>query len=390
MNLLVALDHCFDRTPDGTLWSWFFSRAFWDRYLDVFDSVRVLARVRDVVEVSKIARKSNGHRVEFVPVPFYHGPWQYLMRQRAVHKAIRSAVRRDEAVILRSGQVGNCLAGILRKNGHPYGMEVIGDPYDAFAPGANKHILRPFFRWWYPRQIRRLCSEAAAVAYVTRKALQRRYPAGPRAISKGFSDIELPDEWFVETPRNPEGTARNILTVGTMDQPYKGHDVLIKALAAAVKRGADIKLAIAGDGRYRPALESLAGHLGVAARVQFLGQVAAGQSIRNQLDRADLFVLPSRTEGLPRALIEAMARALPCLASSVGGIPELLAQEDLFPPGDVVALAGQVCSAVGDVFRLRRMSARNLLKAREYRLDVLRTCRREFYFQLKEITQKWI
>lgn len=390
MELLVALDHRFDRTPDGNIWSWFFNRAFWNRYLDVFDAVRVLARVRDVKSVSGIARQSNGDRVVFVPVPFYHGPWQYLLRRRAVYNAVRLAVCRDEAILLRSGQVGNCLAKILDKVGHPYGLEVIGDPYDAFAPGANRRVLRPFFRWWYPRQIRRLCAKAAAVSYVTQEALQYRYPAGPNTISRGFSDIELPEEWFAENPRNIERAARNLLTVGTMDQPYKGHDVLLRALAMSVSRGQDLKVAVAGDGRYRPSLETLARRLGVINRVQFLGQVAAGQSIQERLDKADLFVLPSRTEGLPRALIEAMARALPCLASSVGGIPELLAGEDLVPPGNVAALADKLCSVVGDVARLRIMSARNLLKSREYRLDSLRGCRREFYGQLKSITQKWL
>ncbi len=164
MELLVALDHRFDRTPDGNIWSWFFNRAFWNRYLDVFDAVRVLARVRDVKSVSGIARQSNGDRVVFVPVPFYHGPWQYLLRRRAVYNAVRLAVCRDEAILLRSGQVGNCLAKILDKVGHPYGLEVIGDPYDAFAPGANRRVLRPFFRWWYPRQNQYYINFPTAVA----------------------------------------------------------------------------------------------------------------------------------------------------------------------------------------------------------------------------------
>ena len=146
MNLLVALDHRFERTPDGAVWSWFFDYAFWGRFLEVFGEIRVLARVRDMNDASAIARRSDGERVVFVPVPFYWGPAQYLRRSRAVRAAIRAAVRREDAILVRSGQIGNCLARILREDGHPYGMEVIGDPYDVFAPGASRHPLRRFWQ----------------------------------------------------------------------------------------------------------------------------------------------------------------------------------------------------------------------------------------------------
>ena len=109
VNLLVALDHRFDRTPDGAVWSWFFNYAFWARYLEVFDAVRVMARVRDVSGAAAVARRADGDRVAFVPMPFYHGPVQYLRQSGAVRAAIRAGVRRDDAVILRSGQMGNCL-----------------------------------------------------------------------------------------------------------------------------------------------------------------------------------------------------------------------------------------------------------------------------------------
>lgn len=59
---------------------------------------------------------------------------------------------------------------------HPYGVEIIADPCDVFAPGSIKHPLRPFFRWWFPRDLSRVCQEACAAAFVTKEALQRRYP----------------------------------------------------------------------------------------------------------------------------------------------------------------------------------------------------------------------
>jgi glycosyltransferase involved in cell wall biosynthesis len=125
-------------------------------------------------------------------------------------------------------------------------------------------------------------------------------------------------------------------------------------------------------------------------RVCFRGQLTAGNAVRAELDRADLFILPSHQEGLPRAMVEAMARALPCIGSTVGGIPELLPHEDLVPPGDVAALASKIREVVTNPERMTRMSARNLEKAKEYTDEVLYEQRNEFYHYVREITEDWL
>src|SRR6202042_2877537 len=99
---------------------------------------------------------------------------------------------------------------------------------------------------------------------------------------------------------------------------------------------------------------------GIEAQVEFVGSVTAGEPVRHELDQADLFILPSRAEGVPRAMLEAMARGLPCIGSSIGGIPELLHKEDLVPADDPAALAKVIATVFADQSRLARMSARNL------------------------------
>src|SRR5207302_3928988 len=136
--------------------------------------------------------------------------------------------------------------------------------------------------------------------------------------------------------------------------------------------------------------EARAKALGLNGAVQFRGQVVSADAVRAELDRADLFVLPSRQEGLPRAMIEAMARGLPCIGSTVGGSPGLLPVEDLVPPGDASALTRKIHDVLGDPQRMARMSARNLEKAREYRKDVLSERRRVFYEHVKAETMAWL
>ncbi len=88
--------------------------------------------------------------------------------------------------------------------GRPYGAEVIADPYDVFAPGSVEHPLRAFFRWWFPRRLRRQCATATATAYVTAWALQRRYPPRPDGLSTSYSDVEVSGSAFVKQPRRFE------------------------------------------------------------------------------------------------------------------------------------------------------------------------------------------
>jgi glycosyltransferase involved in cell wall biosynthesis len=180
------------------------------------------------------------------------------------------------------------------------------------------------------------------------------------------------------------------LLVGSLEQLYKGPDVLLRALAHCKAAGLDVRTTLIGDGRKRPSLEALAGELGLADRVHFTGRLPPGSAIRDQMDRADVFVLPSLTEGLPRAMLEAMARGLPCIGSRVGGIPELLPDEDLVDPGDSAALADKLISVAADADRLREMAARNLLKARQYHADVLRPRRRDLYAHLRAATENWL
>ena len=162
-----------------------------------------------------------------------------------------------------------------------------------------------------------------------------------------------------------------------------------RPIVACVHQGQELDLILIGSGRCRAGLEARAAALGLGERVRFCDQLPSGEAVREQLDQADLFVLPSRAEGAPRAMIEAMARGLPCIGSTVGGVPELLAPDDLVPPGDVRVLAGKIRKVLSDSECLARMSKRNLEKAREYRQEILRQRRDEFYRYLLRRTERW-
>jgi glycosyltransferase involved in cell wall biosynthesis len=394
MNLIVTSSNRFSCTPEGTVWTQTEAPySFWVRYLTIFNHVNVVARVRQVSTIPQDWERADGEGVSFMPVPYYLGPWQYLLRAPQVQRAARKAIGPSDAVILRVGsQMATIIEPLLRRTGHPYGVEVVNDPYDVFAPGSFKHLLRPLFRWRAPRQLKHQCVNACGAAYVTEHALQRRYPPALGAFSTHYSSIDLTEADLVLVSRStrPEQRTFTLIMVGTLAQLYKAPDVLIDSIGVCVREGLSLKLVLVGDGKHRSELMVRARTLGLEKLVCFKSALTSRNALQAELNQADLFVLPSHQEGLPRAMIEAMARALPCIGSTVGGIPELLPPEDTVPPGDVAALARKIREVVTDPKRMARMSARNLETARKYRKEVLIERRIAFYSHVKERTEAWL
>jgi glycosyltransferase involved in cell wall biosynthesis len=392
VNLLVATETRFISARDGQIYTAIDGAeyGFWKRYLEVFDTLAVVARVRPGNDQSE-SHLASGPNVTFVPLPDYVGPWQYLQRHLTVRARVKTAVGRNATILRAPGMVANLVWRQLIKQGQPYAIEVRGDPFDVFAPEGVRHVFRPFFRWWFSRQLRQQCRGARAAAYVTEQHLQMRYPPSPEAWVAHYSSVELPNNAFVAHSRpvcRPEVTT--LISVASLAQLYKGTDTLIEALHQCVSTGLNLRLIVVGDGKWRGELMTRAATLGLTDRISFLGQLPAGEAVRRQLDASDLFVLPSRAEGLPRAVIEAMARGLPCIGSTVGGIPELLRPEDMVEPNDPLALAEKIGNVVSDPDRMAEMSRRNLAKAKEYSNELLRVRRLAFYRYVRETTEAWL
>jgi glycosyltransferase involved in cell wall biosynthesis len=141
----------------------------------------------------------------------------------------------------------------------------------------------------------------------------------------------------------PAGRAR-LLYIGGFHDPVKGGEVLLDALPAILAAHPEVAVTIAGPGEPPARLASVNGS------AQWLGWLDADAKAR-ALREADIFLMPSTSEGLPVALLEAMAYGKPIVATRVGGIPDVLADGTeglLVPPGDVDALAGAVTALVAD------------------------------------------
>jgi sugar transferase (PEP-CTERM/EpsH1 system associated) len=137
--------------------------------------------------------------------------------------------------------------------------------------------------------------------------------------------------------------------------PVKCQNVLIRAFARLRPRFPEARLLLVGDGPCRSELERLAAGLGVADAVHFAGYQAEPE---RYLQIMNVFALTSSLEGLPLAVLEAWAAGLPAVASSVGGVPDLIVHGHnglLFPPGDEAALVGCLAEFLGDPARAARV-----------------------------------
>jgi glycosyltransferase involved in cell wall biosynthesis len=405
MRLLTTCEARFYRSPAGELMGEGPSNyEYWSRYLEAFDEVIVLARVvEDAAKtpgVSPTARKmtrADGPGVRTCALHDYHGPWQFARWQGRLRHAAREAVENSDAYLIRlPGLVGRLALGQITLRQKPYAVEVLADPLEALSPGTWPGLMRPLYRQAAALELKRACARAIAVHYVTQAALQRLYAPSAGAYVAGFSDATIDwafggHEILERRLRRIEGLKQSqadgplrIGFVGSLAGKRKGLDVLIRSLALCRKRGRRFELLAAGEGHCAAEMVELARSAGIEDCTKFMGQLAYGEQVKDFLDQLDLFVLPSRAEGLPRALLEAMARGCPCIASEVGGVEELLAADDRVAPGDAEALAQRIQDVVTSTDRLRKMATRNFARAQEYQPHMLKTKIRDFLLYVRE------
>ena len=191
------------------------------------------------------------------------------------------------------------------------------------------------------RQLKHFPSGALQLKYLLKE--MECLVAVSRTSGKEFVDVGYPESRIEHIPNGvalPEGErrevsemAKHVLTTTRLSRE-KGVDVLLRAWGCVLEQEKNLRLSIVGGGPLEQELRSLAQSLGLAPTVDFAGLT---YDVGDSLRRADLFVLPSRTEGLSNALLEAMAHGIPCIATCVGGNKELLEWEgEAIPAGGYV------------------------------------------------------
>ena len=198
-----------------------------------------------------------------------------------------------------------------------------------------------------PNAFRAKVESARFVRFISQDGLGLARPvAGPRLAEKAAlirMGVPLSDRPLQQTSP-PAGVALRLVCTGSLI-PRKGQRFLLEAAQVLQTRGVHVQVSFAGDGSDRAELEAQAQTLGVADRTTFLGNVDHAQLLDSYSEgHYDAFVLPSLHEGISVALIEAMSRGLPVIATDVGGTRELLTGRtgQLIPAEDVDSLVAAI------------------------------------------------
>lgn len=193
--------------------------------------------------------------------------------------------------------------------------------------------------------------------------LARRYPKRPTVMPVTVTVIRNAD--LASAPREADWSGGvRLLTVGRLEQ--EKNPLLVVDLLAELdrRRPGTFRLAWAGEGHLEEAVRARASQRGVAGRLELLGYVAFGGELLRHYREADAFVHISFTEGVPQVLIEAMATALPVVATDVGGVAAAVGDAALLvPPSDLDAVTDAVLRLADHPELRRTLTERGLARA---------------------------
>ncbi len=387
MELLYVSCWSFDETPEGIYALPSCSDEFLGKYIGVFDSVRVLGeKFRNYLDKSALVKLENPNISIRILPPNKHP--KEIKNDRVIKKILTEEIKKAEAILIkpatRKGMMAVKIAEKLKK---PYIIEMTGDVHNALRqhPSVIKRMYAPIIY----RQVKNAIKNCEYGIYVSRDYLQGEFPIKGKMC--GCSDVVLEKSDPIVLEKRLEKIENmkkddiiNLSLIGFYQGNMKGVDTALRAMARLPE---NFHLSVLGNGVEASRLKwyEYGEARGVKReRLHFPKALPSAQAVLHWLDDYDFFVFPTRSEGFGRVVAEAMSRGVPCFATNICTMPELLPSKCLFELDDDKELARLIMEYCGNKELMKEAARVNFEKVKEYDAELLENRRNAFLREFKE------
>lgn len=373
-HIAVCLEHRFYQVNGKVYTKLAFPYYYWNDYLTFFDKVTVIARVKNMDRIEAGMTLVNGEGVDVHPLPYYLGIKEFIYTLPALISSLSKAANKYDRFLLRTGNCTNLLFPMLLLLRKPFLREypgnikegIIGFAGNSFGINLLANLLHSTAKFQ--------AKFSKANSFVSRYCCEIYGSGKPGFIFSSFKSSEV----RVRKTNYDIKNQVNIISLGRLEGE-KGHINLLKA----VQKLSNVQLHLIGNGGQKNALENYANKHNI--NVKFYGAITDRNYLFNILHNSDIFIIPSLTEGMPRALLEAMTIGLPCIGSNVGGIPEVLDSNSLYNSQDVEQLRDKILKLIDNKDEREKSGLRNKSFIKEHYSDKALTLKKHrFWSKLYE------
>jgi glycosyltransferase involved in cell wall biosynthesis len=358
---------------------------FWSQYTDVFEEIDVLGEPYrtspNMMKTVPITRNDVNIKI----IPSNTRPNE-LKNDFKVKKELKTAIKDAEAILIKVGTRKAIMAiKYAKKYNKPYMIGVTGD-LNRQLTMSNNRLRRLYAPIIYKNTLKAI-KDCKFGTYVTQEYLQKTYPIQGKMC--GFTDTVVPyvSDGVLDKRLNRINSLKDdssiiVGLIGYYKTNAKGLDTIIESMEYL--HNSQIKLHILGVGTKEDQLKWIEfGKEHGVKNIYFDEPVSGVENVFEWIDQIDICVLPSRSEGLPRSIVEAISRGCPCIVSNVCGMPELVDDKWLHEPEDFKKLAELLDLMIRDKSNMIEAAQRNHAHSKSYSSENIKRKRNDFFNEFK-------
>lgn len=386
MNLLFCHDGPIEIDTNGNGYPGNMNKKALERYYKIADKLFYVTRTNLITPEEATHEQINMDNLEYVSCPNLSSLKGQLTQRQKAREIVDKVMKKSDLVVVRLPSVlGEIVIESAKSFNKKYVIELVGCTWDAYWNyGIKGKLIAPYAFY----KTKKLVSEAEYVIYVTSEFLQNRYPTTGKSINASNVMLEDFEESILEQrlekiKNKPKAEKIIIGTTAAVDVIYKGQQYIIEAISELKEKGfSNIEYQVVGNGD-QTFLQNLAIKLGVKDQVKFMGTLTH-KEVYTWLTRIDIYSQPSRQEGLPRALIEAMSKGVPAFGARTAGIPELLEEKYIF--SNTNKNIGEIIKIIEsyDTESMLKQSVINFEEAKKYDENLINERRDKFFLDYKK------